>query len=153
MRTGSVFTSQCGWGQLINNSARQRRAERPTQACFACVGTRLIARFSRLAGKVKASPDLLLQRIGRAGWSFAAPLQPRWARRLRGCFDQGVVFALSRMSLVARDQQDGTLLTSGVRSKPRDLSSVVDVVRFRYCHIRAWKNEGLQVDDGTSVLP
>ena len=57
------------------------------------------------------------------------------------------------MVLVARDQQDGTLVTVGVRSKPGNLSSVVDVVRFRYCHVRARKNQGLQVDDGTSVLP
>ena len=28
----------------------------------------------------------------------------------------------------------------------------LDGVRFRHCHIRAWNNEGLQVDDGTSVL-
>ncbi len=86
-------------------------------------------------------------------WRFAAlAYRRRRARAGIWYFDHGVVFAFARMFLVAWDQQNPTVVTVGIFSKSGDLSSVVDVVRFRNCYVRAGKNQGLQVDNGTSVL-
>lgn len=54
---------------------------------------------------------------------------------------------------VARNQEDGALVTISERSKAADLASIVYGEHFRNCEVRAGENQGLQVDDGTSVLP
>ena len=45
------------------------------------------------------------------------------------------------------------MVTTRVHSKPGNLSSIVDIVCFRYCQVSPLKNQGLQVHHGTSVLP
>src|SRR5664280_1668507 len=119
--------------------ATMRRVLHPSFFCLA--GILLVARCCRLAGKVVASPESVARRIVCSCRLFAALRYRFLPAGLRGgYFDHGVVLALPRMFLVARDEQDGTLVTIGVRSKPGNLPSVVDIVCFRYCHVRAGKN-------------
>ena len=130
-----------------------RRVSHPS---FFCLGGTPFNRAVRLVGREGCS----LSRIGcETGCLFPQAIRcpaisspARWSAEwlLRSWSSRS---ALPRMFLVAGDQQDGTLVTVGVRSKPGNLSSVVDIVCFRYCHVRAGKNQGLQVHDGTSVLP
>ena len=93
--------------QLLRSYPRGKDAE-----------TNLIARSRCLAGKVIASPEPVAKRIDCVRWRFAALRHRRRLASLRsGCFDHGVVLALARMFLVARDQEGGMDVTISQSSK------------------------------------
>ena len=81
----------------------------------------LIQRCSPLAGMVKVSSASTVRLCPQVTCCLAASstwylLRPHWLRS--SYFDQGVVFALARMFLVARDQQDRVYVAIGSHRLP-----------------------------------
>jgi hypothetical protein len=57
------------------------------------------------------------------------------------------------MIVVARNQQDGTVVAVNVHSTDGNLSLIVNLVRLSKLQARAGGNQSIQVNYGASVLP
>ena len=106
-----------------------RRVPHPGFFCLG--GTLLIARRCWLAGNVIVLPHHAAEAFNRADRRFAALLPPRLGVHRRaslrsGDLDHGVVLALARMVLVARDEQKSMLVPIGEQPDARDLSALID---------------------------